>query len=211
MDMLQKLMLNSFSRARLLPNLFQASKMQYATNAYQFKVRKPVYYPNRQIEMQRIEKQQKSELVAEPEENKLLPKDYYYKILGVPKTASLQQIKAAYYALAKRYHPDLLNSENASPQLSKRFQEISNAYNILTDEATRLEYDEKGDIRSEDSFFNKVSKSGNKLLNTTTSKLKQFMGFNHESTETTSKSKNEGTSNNSIFYFKPVKFSSFFL
>ncbi|GBP05840.1 Chaperone protein DnaJ [Eumeta japonica] len=121
--------------------------MQYATNAYQFKVNKPIYYPNRQIELQRIEEQQKSQLVAEPGENKQLPKDYYYKVLGVPRTATLQQIKAAYYALAKRYHPDLSVSGNASQQLSKRFQEISNAYNILTDETTRLEYDENGDIK----------------------------------------------------------------
>ncbi|XP_065359691.1 chaperone protein DnaJ [Calliphora vicina] len=187
-----KLMFNPFSRTFLLQNFLIFNKIQCATVAYQFKVNKPIYYPNRQMEMQRMEEQQKSQLVAEPEENKQLPKDYYYKVLGVPKTASLQQIKAAYYALAKRYHPDLLNLENAPQQVSKRFQEISNAYNVLTDESTRLEYDELGEIKDEESFFNKVSKSGNKLLNTTTNKLKEFMGFTDTNTLMNA-SKNEAT------------------
>ncbi|KAI8120831.1 hypothetical protein FF38_01425 [Lucilia cuprina] len=175
-----KLMFNSLTRSYLLQNFFQLNKLACASVSYQFKVNKPIYYPNRQIEMQRMEEQQKSQLVAEPEEHKHMPKDYYYKVLGVPKNASLQQIKAAYYALAKRYHPDLLNYENAPQQVSKRFQEISNAYNVLTDESTRLEYDETGECHTEESFFNKVSKSGNKFLNTTTNKLKQFMGFSEE-------------------------------
>lgn len=184
-------LLTSLTRPFLLQNFVRSTKLSCAMVSYQFKVNKPVYYPNRQMEMARMVEQQKSQLVPEHEESKPLPKEHYYKVLGVPKTASLQQIKAAYYALAKRYHPDLVNPENAPQYISKRFQEITTAYNILTDESIRSEYDELGEVKIEESFFNKVSKSGNKLLNTTTNKLKEFMGFNANNT-TMMTAKNEG-------------------
>ena len=181
-----KLMYNLLRRS-LLQNYVNSESTSWRQIAYQFKTDKPIYYPNRQIEMKRIEEQQKSQLIAEPEEKKNISKDHYYKILGVPKNASIQEIKAAFYALAKRYHPDSLNSANAQ-QLSKRFQDISNAYNVLTDEMARIEYDETGEIKPEDTLLNRVSASGNKILNTTTNKLKEFMGFN----DAMIKVKNEG-------------------
>lgn len=170
-------MFNSL-RTCLLQNYLNRESVFTRRIAYQFKIDKPIYYPNRQMEMKQIEEQQKSQLIAEPEKKKPLSKDYYYKILGVPKNASIQEIKTAFYALAKRYHPDSLNSANAQ-QISKRFQEISNAYNVLTDEMARIEDDECGEIKSEDTLLNRVSASGNKILNTTTNKLKEFMGFNN--------------------------------
>jgi len=78
-----------------------------------------------------------------------MPKDYYYKVLGVNRHASIQQIRSAFYALAKRYHPDSSHSE----QKLKHFQELSNAYNILTDETKRLEYDQLGGIKDERAFL----------------------------------------------------------
>jgi molecular chaperone DnaJ len=60
----------------------------------------------------------------------------YYKILGVPPTASDKEITRAYRKLAKQYHPD------AHPGSEERFKEISAAHAVLGDPATRKEYDE---------------------------------------------------------------------
>lgn len=57
--------------------------------------------------------------------------DKYYKIIGVPKTASKDEIKKAYRKLAHKYHPDK-NTENEE-ELTKKFQEILEAYNKLKD------------------------------------------------------------------------------
>jgi molecular chaperone DnaJ len=70
-------------------------------------------------------------------------KDYlekdYYKTLGVPKTAKAAEIKKAYRDLARKYHPDA-NKGNADAE--ERFKEITGAYNVLSDEKQRKEYDE---------------------------------------------------------------------
>jgi molecular chaperone DnaJ len=70
-------------------------------------------------------------------------KDYlekdYYKTLGVPKTAKAADIKKSYHDLARKYHPDA-NKGNANAE--ERFKEITEAYNVLSDEKQRKEYDE---------------------------------------------------------------------
>jgi molecular chaperone DnaJ len=60
----------------------------------------------------------------------------YYKVLGVPDTATDKEIGKAYRKLAKQYHPD------ANPGSEDRFKEISAAYDVLGDSARRKEYDE---------------------------------------------------------------------
>src|ERR1700730_12141083 len=67
-----------------------------------------------------------------------LEKDYY-KALGVTKTAKPAEIKAAYRKLARKYHPDA-NKGDASAE--ERFKEISEAYDVLSDEKRRKEYDD---------------------------------------------------------------------
>jgi molecular chaperone DnaJ len=67
-----------------------------------------------------------------------LEKDYY-KTLGVAKGASADEIKKSYRKLARKYHPDA-NKGDASAE--ERFKEISEAYNVLSDEKRRKEYDE---------------------------------------------------------------------
>ncbi|XP_017040716.1 protein tumorous imaginal discs, mitochondrial isoform X3 [Drosophila ficusphila] len=70
----------------------------------------------------------------------LLAKDYY-KTLGVAKNANGKDIKKAYYQLAKKYHPDT-NKED--PDAGRKFQEVSEAYEVLSDEQKRREYDTYG-------------------------------------------------------------------
>lgn len=60
----------------------------------------------------------------------------FYEILGLPRNATVDQIKTAYYEKAKRYHPDA--GEKKSPA---KFQEISEAYEVLANQAKRRAYD----------------------------------------------------------------------
>ena len=62
----------------------------------------------------------------------------YYEILGVPKTASSDEIKAAYRKLAKQYHPDLHPGDKAN---AEKFKEINEANAVLSDETKRKQYD----------------------------------------------------------------------
>ncbi|AAZ54236.1 molecular chaperone DnaJ [Thermobifida fusca] len=70
-------------------------------------------------------------------------KDYlekdYYKVLGVSKTATADEIRSAYRKLARKYHPD---ANKGDAQAEKKFKEISEAYSVLSDEKRRKEYDE---------------------------------------------------------------------
>ena len=67
-----------------------------------------------------------------------LEKDYY-KTLGVPKTASAAEIKKAYRKLARQFHPDTNKGDTAAED---RFKEVSEAYDVLSDDKRRKEYDE---------------------------------------------------------------------
>lgn len=65
----------------------------------------------------------------------------YYKILGVEKSASQADIKKAYRALAKKYHPDKTQGDKAAEE---KFKDISEAYEVLGDDQKRKQYDELG-------------------------------------------------------------------
>jgi len=67
-----------------------------------------------------------------------LEKDYY-AALGVPKAATQAEIKKAYRKLARQHHPDANKGDAASEE---KFKEISEAYDVLSDEKKRKEYDE---------------------------------------------------------------------
>lgn len=64
----------------------------------------------------------------------------YYEVLGVPRTASKEDIKKAYRRLAMEYHPD----RNKAPDAEEKFKEVSEAYGVLSDDAKRQQYDTFG-------------------------------------------------------------------
>jgi len=65
----------------------------------------------------------------------------YYKILGLSKTATTEEIKKAYRKLARKYHPDL---NPGNKEAEKKFKEINEANEVLSDPENRKKYDEYG-------------------------------------------------------------------
>lgn len=63
----------------------------------------------------------------------------YYAILGVPRSASEKEIKAAYRRLARKHHPDV---NKGQAQAEARFKEVGEAYEVLSDPQKRRQYDE---------------------------------------------------------------------
>jgi curved DNA-binding protein len=67
----------------------------------------------------------------------------YYEVLGVPRTASADDIKRAYRQLARKHHPDLKPAADRT-QAAERFKEINEAYEVLSDADKRGKYDALG-------------------------------------------------------------------
>ncbi|KAE9608010.1 putative chaperone DnaJ [Lupinus albus] len=65
----------------------------------------------------------------------------YYSVLGVSKNSSKSEIKSAYRKLARNYHPDV----NKEPGAEQKFKDISNAYEVLSDDEKRSIYDTYGE------------------------------------------------------------------
>src|SRR5581483_7832858 len=72
----------------------------------------------------------------------------YYKILGVERNASQDDIKKAYRRLARKYHPDVSKEKNAE----ERFKEIGEAYEVLKEPEKRAAYDQLGQHRPGEEF-----------------------------------------------------------
>ncbi len=74
----------------------------------------------------------------------------YYSTLGLKKGATIDEIKKAYKQLAKKYHPDV----SADPDAEKKFKEIVEAYQILSDPEKKENYDNYGDSYKNFEGFN---------------------------------------------------------
>jgi curved DNA-binding protein len=73
----------------------------------------------------------------------------YYEILGVKKGADEKEVKSAYRKLARKYHPDV----NKSPEASQKFKDINEAYEVLSDKGKRKKYDSLGSNWQQGSDF----------------------------------------------------------
>lgn len=72
----------------------------------------------------------------------------YYEVLGLSKGASTDEIKKAYRRLAKKYHPDVSKEENAI----EKFKEVQEAYEVLSDDQKRAQYDQFGHAGANQGF-----------------------------------------------------------
>jgi DnaJ-class molecular chaperone len=74
----------------------------------------------------------------------------YYKVLGIEKGASKEEIKRAFRKLARKYHPDVNSDEGKS---GEKFKEINEAYSLLNDDKKREMYDKFGVVEGDPSSY----------------------------------------------------------
>src|ERR1700738_319819 len=80
----------------------------------------------------------------------------YYKMLGINKNASQDEIKAAYRKLARKHHPDLNPSDK---EANKKFQQVNEANEVLSDPDKRKKYDQYGKDWQHAEAFEKAQQS----------------------------------------------------
>ena len=78
----------------------------------------------------------------------------YYRILGISENANLNQIKKAYRKLALKHHPDRGGDEN-------KFKELSEAYEVLSDETKKRQYDRNNFTKN--TYSNSFSQNTNPM------------------------------------------------
>jgi curved DNA-binding protein CbpA len=83
-----------------------------------------------------------------------------YQVLGVPATANPNEIRRAYYALAKKFHPDKFRREEMKAKAENVFAHITEAYSTLTNQEIRQKYDEDQAIRKSSSAPEKKADGG---------------------------------------------------
>jgi curved DNA-binding protein len=106
----------------------------------------------------------------------------YYEILGVPRDATVEEIKKVYRRLARQYHPDLNPGDKAAEE---KFKDIGEAYEVLSDLGKRAQYDQFSRFWKKGGFQGGASRSrtGNDRANRTATAtddvdFSQFSDFN---------------------------------
>jgi len=90
----------------------------------------------------------------------------YYVVLGISKGANLDKIKRAYRTVVKKHHPDITQSEESK----KRFLEIREAYETLSDETKRKQYDDELERQGSSLRIREVPD----IINTRTSRMNEM-------------------------------------
>ena len=90
----------------------------------------------------------------------------YYIVLGISKGANLDKIKRAYRTVVKKHHPDVTQSEESK----KRFLEIREAYETLSDETKRKQYDDELERQGSSLRIREVPE----IINTRTSRMRDM-------------------------------------
>ncbi|ANZ75240.1 BA75_01873T0 [Komagataella pastoris] len=98
-----------------------------------------------QQRQQRQQQQQQQQQFRQPPQQKVTPKNDYYKILGVSRDADEKTIKKAFRRKIKEFHPDKYKGDLESHELEDKMAEINNAYEVLSNEKTREKYDKYGE------------------------------------------------------------------
>lgn len=73
----------------------------------------------------------------------------YYKILGISQDATSSELRKAYRALAKKYHPDKVHSSKEKAENEEMFKEVAEAYEVLNDDEKRAAYDRGDDLNEQ--------------------------------------------------------------
>lgn len=129
-------------------------------------------------------------------------KEDLYGILGLSEKATENEIKQAYRKLAKRFHPD---SHPGDKECERRFQEISEAYSILSDSEKRRKYDSQKQEEPKEQAANtgKKQQTGNTQYSNVDfenvyKSFEQFFGFNPDSKDITNEKKLNPKSGNPL-------------
>ena len=86
----------------------------------------------------------------------------YYKILSIPINANKDEIKKAFRSLAKKYHPDRNKDDKDALQ---KFQEVNEAYEVLSNEDSRKKYDNERSNNKENNYNKETNSKNNKSDN----------------------------------------------
>ena len=87
----------------------------------------------------------------------LADKRDYYEVLGVPRTASQEEVKKSYRKLARKYHPDV---NPGDPTAEEKFKEVNEAYEVLSDDQKKAQYDQFGHAAFDASSFGGQGETG---------------------------------------------------
>src|SRR4028118_500371 len=103
----------------------------------------------------------------------------YYEILGVPREATVEEIKKVYRRLARQYHPDLNPGDKAAEE---KFKDIGEAYEVLSDTGKRAQYDQFSRFWKKGGFQGNAPKSrgwnGGDRTATQEGEFRQYSDFN---------------------------------
>ena len=88
-----------------------------------------------------------------------MPKKDYYKVLGIDKNVTKEEIKRAFRKMARKYHPDV-NPDD--PKSRDKFKEINEAYSLLNDDKKREIYDKFGVVEGDTSTYHQYAQGDRK-------------------------------------------------